>query len=328
MTAFPFLKLPAELRVRIYRYLLHAHREICIGDVIPGSFWPSRGSYWRHFLNEGGAPSAKTLRPKTIKYSVIAIGVHSAILSANQQTYLEASRVLYSENRFRLGVFLHETSCDVREAMMPFLEDLTRNSRRLIKQLEITFFIAPCLHYMSMWSHTVSLFEDACIFLCQFLDLDHLTLGFQCLVMDCADTAAPHEDCPFTMKRQWLQQLVPLIRNLKTFEIVERHPLYADWARAAQPTFLASKIHGANQMNDTWRKPDQRLHWGQEGGAGNRCSRFGGTALPRALERQTKGPQNEAKPRLSRMEGRIGAPGPASHSSREGSVLPGLGDGG
>lgn len=40
---FPFLKLPAELRDRIYRYLLHAHGDIRIGKIEAGSPQASNG---------------------------------------------------------------------------------------------------------------------------------------------------------------------------------------------------------------------------------------------------------------------------------------------
>ena len=180
-------------------------------------------------------------------YQVTATGVHPALLSVNRQTYLEASRVLYSENCFNfLGI--HDFFRSISE-IIPFLEDRSEGSRRLIKQIKLGYllvgfwqstYVATDIAYLDRG------FEEVCGYLNQCLQLKHVEL--------CIFVMFPHHlgmhyelDLATLDQQNWIQQLVPLVKNLDSIKITQKGGHDDDLTRAAQ-TYLESKMHKAGEI--------------------------------------------------------------------------------
>lgn len=244
IATFTFLKLPAELRVQIYRYLLLAHDDIHIGTIKAD---PVRASQWllrRRFPDRSGSQGSKDYGKMTT-YWVEAIGVHTAILLVNRQTYLEGSRIIYSENRFNFCESDYVPLTD-NAAMIPFLKDRSEGSRRLIKHIKYSYSIMIRGIFNPQWSadqdHAI---EEICTYLRQALQLEHVTLTVfdQCLCQ--FRSLQLYKDYLVTLdKQRWVQTLVPLIQNLDTFTVIGGYG--NELVRAAQ-TYLVPKIHKASK---------------------------------------------------------------------------------
>lgn len=232
---FPFLKLPAELRLHIYRNLLHAHCNIRIDE-----FWADPGidessiveeHVRRPFSSRFAEPFAETFR--LAAYRVIATGIHPAILAVNRQTYSEASRIMYSENCFDFCGLDGSSDiwCPGSEALILFLESLSEDSRRHIKHIEFRFDVLTQglpepVDYSSWWTppnqFTEQVFKETCDYLCQNLQLKHMMVK----VVDSLglmDAPASFKDEVIALnEKTWEQHLVPLVRVLDTFEILAR----------------------------------------------------------------------------------------------------------
>ena len=83
-SAFPFLQLPAEIRLIVYHHLL---------------VWPG--------------PKLMIMRYWRIG------GLHPAVLSVNKQIYNEARNILYSRNRASILVYLYPDRCDEVRSKRP-----------------------------------------------------------------------------------------------------------------------------------------------------------------------------------------------------------------
>lgn len=211
--AFPLLKLPAELRVRIYSYLLHARGSIYIDTVEADSRWASKAILRRHFLNQG-CNRQRVDFGKMVTYSVTAIGVHPAILSVNRQLYSEATQFFYSKNYFQFS--------SGSGTIIPFLEDRSEGSRRLIKRIGFTHDIvkskSPNILNLGHLDH---IFEEVCTYLNHSLQLEHMTLLYFNAFLPENRNSAPVEEYLSNIDKQgWVQQLVPLVKHLKTFKMV------------------------------------------------------------------------------------------------------------
>ncbi|CAD6587914.1 MAG: hypothetical protein ASARMPRED_003274 [Alectoria sarmentosa] len=244
--AFPFLKLPAELRVRIYRYLLHAHGDICIGKFDAHTSESSKGRLRRHFP-EREVTSLLEDYGKMRMYKVNATGVNPAFMSVNRQTYLEASKIFYSENCFKFFAIDHLHPVFGCETIIPFLEDRSDGSRRLIKKIKFCYMVAffqP--QYLVQLDH---LFQQNCDYLTHSLQLKHVNL----VIFALNDRQTNREEIylPSTYlatldQQKWIQQLVPLVKDLDTFRITQKTDGYDDLVCAAQ-TYLESKMHNASK---------------------------------------------------------------------------------
>ena len=241
MPAFPFLKLPAELRDRVYRYLLHAHNDVYIdsSEALKGRFW----CHW-----QGSDLSGKGLTDREM-YMVTATGLHPAILSVNRQTYLEATRVLYSENRFNFYSNRYLDSVTATAAVIPFLKGLSEGSRLLIREIEYLYVVTDCQFYPDPIAFRQDqVFAKTCDYLGQNLQLQKVTLD--CLVLI---YWVQHRMSDYKMnltninKHDWIQRLVPLAQKLKYFALVwgQDSDGDADLAHAVR-TYLASKIAEAS----------------------------------------------------------------------------------
>lgn len=111
MSQFPFLRLPLELRLKIYRHVL-------ISDIV----YPSRTHLWRPVAADSG---------------IFQIGYFTQnsvipLLLANHQIYAEAAPVLYGEN-----IFVVHVSGLTDEPLAFFERLLERRHLRLLKKVYV-----------------------------------------------------------------------------------------------------------------------------------------------------------------------------------------------
>ena len=235
MPAFPFLKLPAELRTQVYRYLLHALHDICID-----SSEAAKERFWRR---AGREPSKIWKTSRKNRYRVTAIGLHPAILSVNWQTYLEATRILYSENRFSFRSDDDFCSVTTIDAVIPFLEDRCEGSRRLIREIEYFYTVISSLR---VDLEVARVFTKTCDYLSQNLQLQHVTLSLVAMFPQRTFSGAVCRMYPANLdKHGWVQGLVPLAQKLKTLTLIGKDDGDAELVHAAQ-TYLESKMAEAS----------------------------------------------------------------------------------
>ena len=174
------------------------------------------------------------------KYTVEATGIHRAILSVNRQTYLEASKLLYAENCFKFS--------SGNAPIIPFLEDRSEGSRRLIKQLEFChYFYTFSPVGLQDYIHLDHIFEAICSYLSKSLQLEHVTLRFFGLsTLDVRNSTSYKDYLSNIDKQSWVQQLVPLLKHLKTFKAVGMIHCDNNLVLAAQP-YLKSKMDRASK---------------------------------------------------------------------------------
>ena len=231
MPAFPFLKLAAELRVQVYRYLLHAHYEICIDSSAA-----AKERFWSHFRRE---PSKIWKTSKKNRYRVTAIGLHPAILSVNWQTYLEAARILYSENRFSFRSYDDLRSITAIDTVIPFLEDRCEGSRRLIREIGYFYIV---INILLVDLEVARVFAKTCDYLSQNLQLQHVTLSLVSMLAQPTSSRVLRRMYLSNLdKHGWVQRLVPLAQKLKTLALIGRDNGDAEFIHAAQ-TYLESKM--------------------------------------------------------------------------------------
>lgn len=182
-------------------------------------------------------------------YWVTAIGLHPAILSASRQTYLEASGILYSENSFLCRVridelfFARANPAGLAPAVIPFLEDRSEVSRRLIKKIGFSYvFDESTLDVCRDLADQDYGFERTCDYLGQNLQLEHVTLDFHIACTLTVRSDAPYKNYVSNLDKQsWIQHLVPLVGKLETFKVIVWCDDYPDMARAVQ-RYLESKL--------------------------------------------------------------------------------------
>ena len=183
-----------------------------------------------------------------------AIGLHPAILLASRQTYLEASGILYSENSFLCRVKIDElffaranpagaNPAGLAPAVIPFLEDRSEVSRRLIKKIGFSYvFDESTLDVCRDLADQDYGFERICDYLGQNLQLEHVTLDFHIACTLKVRSDAPYKNyVPNLDKQSWVQHLVPLVGKLETFKVIVWCDDYLDMARAVQ-RYLESRL--------------------------------------------------------------------------------------
>lgn len=184
-------------------------------------------------------------------YQVNATGVHPALLSVNRQTYLETSKVFYSENCFNFVGIRPSDHFSSNSSIIPFLEDRSEGSRRLIKQIGFGYALWELLSSPSLplsFVHFDRVFEETCGYLNQCLQLEHIKLCVYDLILPEIGPGTHYETYLATLDQQnWIQQLVPLVKNLDSIKITEMCDDDDDLMRAAQ-TYLESKMHKASQI--------------------------------------------------------------------------------
>lgn len=186
-------------------------------------------------------------------YEVNATGIRTDILSVNRQTYLEGSRVLYSENCFNFSGFSAVLFHGINNltTLIPFLRDRSEGSCRLIKRIKFGYVFTEYLPSDRYYGLTDDTFEEICEYLSQNLQLERITMTFVDLTPDKIHNSTTLESYLMNLhKLEWIQRLVPLVKNLDTFTIIQpdwsRHQYSDALVRAAQ-IYLESKMHKASK---------------------------------------------------------------------------------
>lgn len=224
LPTFPFLKLPAELRVRIYRYLLHAPENTI--SVNEGSLWPGR-EILRQIRSHLIATDPSRFGDLET-YRVCSRNIRPAILSLDRQTYSDARQVFYSENCF----FFPQHSL-----IISFLKDLPQVSRSLIKKIRLPLHISDDLSD----SAGRMFLEAACTYMRQNLELKQLTID----IFSGSSFSGLRWPCPQSYldaihEQSWVQYLVPFVGTLDTCELVADRTC-GDGLILAVQKFLESK---------------------------------------------------------------------------------------
>ena len=183
-------------------------------------------------------------------YRVTTFGLHPAILSVNWQTYLEAVRVLYAENCFkcyRPGL-LAGGACNIAmAAVIPFLEDRSEGSRRLIREMEFLYIDSNSFHfYYRIGAERDRVFAKTCDYLGRNLQLQRVTLRF---IGHFTSPVRSSVDCGLNLanldKLHLVQPLVPFVKKLKTFTLLGWGNGITEFIHAAK-TYLDSKMAEAS----------------------------------------------------------------------------------
>lgn len=165
MAIAPFLRVPAEIRLMIYKLLLLDHNDttLRIRTEQPSIYERHkrvlRRTKFRYIADRMRSRSAESTyfldrKPESI---------HSSILGVNQQIHAEACHVLYSQHIFDFGMDI--------ESILPFLQDLTPAALSSIKHMNI---IKRSLPYTKDFDRCE--WRNACAFISQNLRLVSLKL--------------------------------------------------------------------------------------------------------------------------------------------------------
>ena len=164
-TAF-LLKVPAEIRMIIYRLLLSNHKDILlhIRTEEPSTYEQRKRqtrqrSKFRYIADRMRSRSGES----TYCLDRNPGDIHTSILGVNQQIHDEASHVLYSDHTFEFGTHI--------ECILPFLQDLTPAALSSVKRLSI---VKRSLPYTKDFDRCE--WRNACAFISQNLRLVQLDL--------------------------------------------------------------------------------------------------------------------------------------------------------
>ena len=191
-------------------------------------------------LSEDGETDGNT-------YRVMTIRLHPAILSVNRQTYQEASRILYSENRFSFSSNDFWSCVNAIAAVIPFFEDRSEGSRRLIKKIQYVYVDAKSVGF-SRWfgAEQDRVFARTCDYLGRNLQLQHVTLRYFL-----KSTSAPCTRIDFRMynaninKHDWMQRLLPFAKKLELLAVIGQEQGKAAMVHAAQRYFDEEKAEAS-----------------------------------------------------------------------------------
>ena len=166
MDTTPFLKVPAEVRLMIYKFLLSDHEDMTLRIRTEDSSiyerrkrQTRRRSKFRYIADRMRSRSAES----TYCLDRSPGSICSAILGVNRQIHTEASHVLYSEHTFDFGADI--------ESILPFLQDLTPAAFSSIKRINI---VKRSLPYTKDFDRCE--WRNACAFISQNLQLEQLDL--------------------------------------------------------------------------------------------------------------------------------------------------------
>ena len=167
MATAPFLEVPAEIRLMIYKLLLleHDNMTLRIRTEDPSVYkWRKqqmrRRSKFRYIADRMRSRSAESTYyclDRSPGY------ICSTILGVNRQIHTEASHVLYSEHTFDFGTDI--------ESILPFLQDLTPTALSSIKSMNI---VKRSLPYTKDFDRCE--WRNTCAFISQNLRLVHFDL--------------------------------------------------------------------------------------------------------------------------------------------------------
>ncbi|KAJ9138172.1 Autophagy-related protein 3 [Pleurostoma richardsiae] len=126
----PFMRIPAEIRLLIYSFLLNdgGYKQLTLRNHPEGRLKESKGvRRTRYRVLE----QSLLRRCYETTYHLTSPGaeMHTAILATSRQVYDEAAHILYGKHSFDFGPDI--------EAVVPFLADRTPRSRPLIGEISI-----------------------------------------------------------------------------------------------------------------------------------------------------------------------------------------------
>ena len=131
---------------------------------------------------------------------------------------------MYSENRFDFCGIFDSCPCRGSEAVIPFLESLSEDSRRLIKQIEYPFVVTTVVSFDSDGAETLitEISKETCDYLGRNLQLKHVVLKLVDRSTCEGIMPASFKDEMLAMNGEtWEQHLIPLVRGLETCELTE-----------------------------------------------------------------------------------------------------------
>lgn len=131
---------------------------------------------------------------------------------------------MYSENRFNFcGPYNHLPWWKGNAAVIPFLESLSKDSRRLVKHIEyfsVVTDLAPGYLGDTENATTEGIFNETCDYLRQNLQLKHVTLHLVEQFASYVMNGTSFKDYLLVLHAKiWEQHLVPLVGSLDTCEL-------------------------------------------------------------------------------------------------------------
>ena len=163
-------------------------------------------------------------------YRVMTIRLHPAILSVNRQTYQEASRILYSENRFSFSSNDFVSCVNAIAAVIPFFEHLSKGSRRLIRDIQYVYMDAKSLPLSRrrFGAEQDRVFAKTCDYLGRNLQLQHVTLRyfFRYKLAPYTPADIRNTRADFRMnnvnihKYDWTKRLLPFAKKLEALALI------------------------------------------------------------------------------------------------------------
>lgn len=165
MATAPFLKVPAEIRLVIYKLLLSDHKDMTLRmrteepSMDGRRKRETRRSKFRYIADRMHSRSAES----TYCLDRSPGNIHCSVLGVNRQLHAEASHVLYSEHTFDFGTDI--------ESILPFLQDLTPAALSSIRRMSIAKRSLP---YTKDFDRCE--WRNACTFISKHLRLVQLDL--------------------------------------------------------------------------------------------------------------------------------------------------------
>jgi hypothetical protein len=149
-----FMRMPAELRLMVYRHLLSPCTEDRVYIKTRERYWkkpehsrdetPRRTSYYALDRRSLGRCSYKTTYGLDGGEGEHATAMHPAIMAVNRKIYEETTYLLYASHNFHFGQHL--------DAVGPFIGDLTPSTKNLVHSLSLRCFLhSPSCCAASDW---------------------------------------------------------------------------------------------------------------------------------------------------------------------------------
>ncbi|MCJ1450447.1 hypothetical protein MMC28_000778 [Mycoblastus sanguinarius] len=246
-----FLRVPAEIRLNIYKLLLSDHNDKIVRIRTEDSLIyegrkreQRRRCKFRYIADRLRSRTAESTY-YLVKMPGVDTSIHPSILGANRQIHNEASHVLYSEHTFDFGQDI--------ESIHPFLQDLTPAALSSIKRMNI---LKRSLPYTKDFDRCE--WRNACAFISQNMQLERLDLGVCGGTPSLAGHAAFHwkqrstytkEDFRFLSKfdemeeqMEWVKEIAAIkgLKVLNVKAVLEHCPIPSSKAMAFFVNFSAS----------------------------------------------------------------------------------------
>ena len=178
---FPFMKLPPELRIMIYRLVVVTGQDLTIRGMLPGEFrktqcepsYRYRTTYLALERICGLPGSEHNITTYTLDKLRLVDTMTTTMLSLDKGSRAEVASIFYGENTFHF--------VDM-SALIPFMKDRTEQTRPYIKRVRLTLNVdhrdwdAVFVEYgrPAMWNKAFS----------SLLKLSHLNITKVCITID------------------------------------------------------------------------------------------------------------------------------------------------